>query len=92
MLNIKLRTEYSFRTAYGPVQKVIDASEGNAIGICDTGTWGHVSFRDACKQVNKKPIYGVEIAFVDDARSREKQVHNYMSFLAKNNGIPDVYV
>ena len=23
MLNIKLRTEYSFRTAYGPVKKVI---------------------------------------------------------------------
>ena len=42
MLNIKLRTEYSFRTAYGPVKKVIDTAEGNAVGICDTGTWGHV--------------------------------------------------
>ena len=92
MLNVKLRTEYSFRIAYGPMQKVIDASEGNAIGICDTGTWGHVSFRDACKQVNKKPIYGVEIAFVDDARSREKQTHNSMSFLAKNNaGLREIY-
>ena len=92
MINLKLRTEYSFRTAYGPVEKVIDASEGNAIGICDAGTWGHVSFRDACKQVDKKPIYGVEIAFVDDARSREKQSYNYMSFLAKNNdGLKEIY-
>jgi DNA polymerase III alpha subunit len=92
MLNLKLRTEYSFRNAYGPIKKVIGATEGDAIGICDAGTWGHVAFRDACKGANKKPIYGVEIAFVDDARSREKQPHNFMSFLAKNNdGLREIY-
>ena len=57
MLNLKLRTEYSFRNAYGPVEKVINATEGDSIGICDAGTWGHVAFRDACKKANKKPIY-----------------------------------
>ena len=92
MLNLKLRTEYSFRNAYGPVEKVINATEGDSIGICDAGTWGHVAFRDACKKANKKPIYGVEIAFVDDARSREKQPHNFMSFLAKSNdGLREIY-
>jgi DNA polymerase III alpha subunit len=92
MLNLKLRTEYSFRNAYGPIKKVISATEGDAIGICDAGTWGHVAFRDACKDEGKKPIYGVEIAFVDDARSREKQPHNFMSFLAKNNdGLREIY-
>ena len=50
MLNIKLRTEYSFRTAYGPVKKVIDTAEGDAVGICDTGTWGHVAFQRACEE------------------------------------------
>mgnify|MGYP003646243695 CR=1 FL=1 len=92
MLNLKLRTEYSFRNAYGPIKKVIGATEGEAIGICDAGTWGHVAFRDACKEVDKKAIYGVEIAFVDDARSREKQPNNFMSFLAKNNdGLREIY-
>ena len=92
MLQIKLRTEYSFRTAYGPVNRAIDAAEGDAVGICDTGTWGHVAFQRACKEAGKKPIYGVEIAFVDDARSREKQPTNYMSFIAKNNeGLKEIY-
>ena len=92
MLNVKLRTEYSFRTAYGPVKKVIDTAEGDAVGICDTGTWGHVAFQRACKEAGKKPLYGVEIAFVDDARSREKQPTNYMSFIAKNNaGLKEIY-
>jgi DNA polymerase III alpha subunit len=92
MLNLKLRTEYSFRTAYGPMNKVIEATEGAAMGICDTGTWGHVAFRDACVEADKKPIYGVEIAFVDDATLREKQSSNHMSFLAKNNdGLKEIY-
>ena len=92
MLNIKLRTEYSFRTAYGPVKKVINAAEGDAIGICDAGTWGHFAFQRSCKDAGKKPLYGVEIAFVDDARSREKQSNNFMSFIAKNNdGLKEIY-
>jgi DNA polymerase III alpha subunit len=92
MLNLKLRTEYSFRTAYGPIGKVIEATEGAAMGICDIGTWGHVAFRDACVAADKKPIYGVEIAFVDDATLREKQSSNNMSFLAKNNdGLKEIY-
>lgn len=92
MFQIKTRTEYSFRTAFGPVEKVIKICQGEAVGICDSGTWGHVAFRDVCKQENKKPIFGVEIAFVDDARSREKQPNNFMSFLAKNNdGLKEIY-
>ena len=85
MLQLKTRSEYSFRTAYGPVEKIVEVCDGDSIGICDAGTWGHVAFQRACKEAGKKPLYGVEIAFVDDARSREKQPTNYMSFIAKNN-------
>ena len=92
MLQIKTRTEYSFRTAFGPIEKVIETCQGESIGICDSGTWGHIAFRDGCKKAGKKPIFGVEIAFVDDARSREKQPNNFMSFLAKNNnGLKEIY-
>ncbi len=51
-----------------------------------------MAFRDACVAADKKPIYGVEIAFVDDATLREKQSSNHMSFLAKNNdGLKEIY-
>ena len=92
MINIRVRTEYCFRKAFGSVPKIIEAVDGDAIGICDTGTWGHVNFSAACKKVGKKPLLGVEIAVVGDASDRSKQPANYMSFIAKNNdGLSEIY-
>ena len=71
MLNIRLRTEYSFRKAFGHTKKVVESAAGGAVGICDTGTWGHVAFDKACKQLNKKPLFGTEISFVEDSTARE---------------------
>lgn len=88
MINLKVRTEYSFRRAYGPLQKVIDACNTEKIAITDEGTWGHVPFSKICKN----PIFGVEIAFVEDATERSKQPANYITFLAKNNsGLKEIY-
>lgn len=92
MINIRVRTEYCFRKAFGSVPKIIEAVDGDAIGICDTGTWGHVNFSAACKKAGKKPLLGVEIAVVGDASDRSKQPANYMSFIAKNNdGLSEIY-
>ena len=92
MINIRVRTEYCFRKAFGSVPKIIEAVDGDAIGICDTGTWGHVNFSTACKKAGKKPLLGVEIAVVGDASDRSKQPANYMSFIAKNNdGLSEIY-
>tara|TARA_R100000781_G_scaffold51642_2_gene33977 strand:+ start:200 stop:3013 length:2814 start_codon:yes stop_codon:yes gene_type:complete len=92
MLNIKVRTEYNFRKAYGPIQKVVEETEGETIGICDSGTWGHVAFSKACKKAGKKPLFGVEIAIVEDATDRSKQTANPMGFIAKNNdGLCELY-
>jgi DNA-directed DNA polymerase III PolC len=92
MLNIKTRTEYSFRKAYGPINKVIEAISGKAIGICDSGTWGHVNFEHACKKANIKHLLGVEIPIVEDATDRSKQPANDMAFIAKNNdGLTEIY-
>jgi len=91
MLNIKVRTEYSFRKAYGSVQKVIQTS-GDAIGICDTGTWGHVPFSSACRKAGKKPLLGVEIGVVAEPTERTKQATNFMSFIARTNaGLQELY-
>jgi DNA polymerase III alpha subunit len=92
MLNLKVRTEFSFRRAYGPLRKVVETCEGDAIGIADSGTWGHVAFSQLCKEYNKKPIFGVEIPVVEDASERTKQPANEMTFLAKNSlGLKDIY-
>ena len=49
MLNVRTRTEYSFRKAYGPINNLVDMA-GEAMGIVDSGTWGHVPFNNACKK------------------------------------------
>lgn len=92
MLNLRTRTEYSFRNAFGPIDKVISVCGGDAIGIADSGTWGHVNFTKACKAAGKKAILGVEISVVGDATDRTKQPSNTMCFLAKNNdGLQEIY-
>jgi len=92
MLSLKTRTEYSFRKAYGPINKVIETCNGDSIGIADSGTWGHVAFSYKCRERSKKPIFGTEIAVVEDSSERTKQATNEMSFFAKNNsGLKEIY-
>ena len=92
MLSLRTRTEYCFRKAYGPLASVISQCGGDAIGIADSGTWGHVAFSKACKAAGKKAILGVEIPFVEDATDRSKQPANTMCFLAKDNeGLQEIY-
>jgi len=71
MLHIRARTEYSFRKAYGPISSIIETG-GDAVGIADTGTWGHVPFNNACKKAGKKPIFGTEIE-IGRASCRERE-------------------
>lgn len=92
MINLRNRTEYCFRKAFGPVPSVIEACSGDSLGIADSGTWGHVAFSKACKAAGKKPILGVEVSVVEDATDRSKQPANLMCFLARNNsGLEEVY-
>ena len=92
MINLRVRTEYCFRKAFGSVDKVLNTVGGDTIGICDTGTWGHVNFSKACKKAGKKPLLGVEIAVVADATDKSKQPFNSMAFIAKNNdGLTELY-
>ena len=79
MINLKVRTEYSFRKAYGRLEDVITKTKGNAIGIADFGTWGWVKFKKECEKHNKKPIFGMEFAVVMNAEEKTKQPTNYMT-------------
>ena len=92
MLHLRTRTEYSFRKAYGPIANIIQDDGEDAMGIADSGTWGHVPFSKACKKAGKKAIFGAEIAVVIDSTDRTKQAANMMAFIAKNNaGLSEIY-
>jgi DNA polymerase III alpha subunit len=94
---LRLRTEYSFRTAYGPIESVIDhiARQGcKAAAICDrSSTFGHVNWAKLCKLHNIKPIFGVELAFTPDVNVKVKRQELYwLSLLARSDaGLREIY-
>lgn len=61
---LRVRTEFSFRQAYGQIPKVAAALAelgAPAAGIVDGGTWGHVRWMKALKAVGVKPLFGTEL-------------------------------
>lgn len=93
MINLRIRTEYTFSMAYGPLSKVIDAvGDAPSMAITDRhGTWGHVAFDRLVKKAGKKPIFGVELGVVR-VLEREKHPANWMAFIARDNaGLKEIY-
>lgn len=94
---LKVRTEYSFRYAYGPIELVVDRLQQmgcKTAAITDrNSTFGHIQWARHCKVKGIKPIFGVELAFTDDITSTAKRQNlYYMSLLAKNNaGLKEIY-
>jgi DNA polymerase III alpha subunit len=61
---LRVRTGYSFRDAYGRTKEVIDSikdSGAKTFGIVDTNTWGHARFEQAAKKAELQAAFGVEI-------------------------------
>ena len=69
MIQLRVRTEYSFRRAFGRVPEVVAALRTDAAAaITDRGaTWGHVNWMKACKKAGIRPLFGVEHNVVADA-------------------------
>jgi DNA polymerase III alpha subunit len=94
---LRIRTEFSFRTAYGPIDKVVaklKELECHAAAITDrNSTFGHIQFNKHCKAAGIKPIFGVELAFVDDLNTRERrQNRTWISLLARSQkGLTELY-
>lgn len=94
--SLRTRTEYSFKVAVGKLESVIAMAKQigmTSLAITDrNGTWGHINFKKLCKSAGIKPIFGVELALVDDAELREKQKTSYVTLLARNNsGLRELY-
>ena len=94
MIQLRVRTEYSFRKAYGTIEKVVAQFGLDALAITDTGTWGHVPFVKMCKKYNVKPILGAEICVSEEVNlfQAHPSKENMMGFLARNNdGLAEIY-
>jgi DNA polymerase III alpha subunit len=95
MIHLRVRTEYSFKRAYGRVEQVLALARGAAsMAITDTGTWGHVHFAKAAKKAGIKPIFGVEL-LVSGSSVTERKVKptgTMMAFLARTDaGLQELY-
>jgi hypothetical protein len=64
MDQFRLRSEFSFRRAFGQLSKIVAAGKAigaTAMALTDTNTFGHISFYKQCKAAGIQPILGVEL-------------------------------
>jgi len=90
MIQLRIRSEYTFRQTFAPMNKIIARLQSigcTAAGLVDIdSTWGHVPWFKACHQAGIKPLLGVDLVVTDDDRSLR------MWFLARNkNGLSELY-
>ena len=95
MINLALRTEYSFKKCFGKLENVFNhTNDQEYLGIADiNGTYGHPIFEKLCKQRSIKPIFGVRLMVVEDKhlRTRSHYGPEYL-FIAKNvEGLHELY-
>ena len=56
MIHLAVRSEFSFKKAFAPINEIIKL-DGDAIGIADdNNTYGHIPFVKAMEKVGKKAI------------------------------------
>ena len=70
---LRVRSEYSFRSNYGPIGKIIDRLQEigcQTAGLVDTsGTWGHVHWEKKMQGADLSPLYGTEFSMpLEDGR------------------------
>jgi len=64
-----VRTEFSFRTAFGSVDNVLARLPTGGI-IADDGCWGHVAWAKACQKANKAWGLGVRLRVADSSEGK----------------------
>lgn len=96
MINLALRSEFSFKKTYGFIKNIANDQE-IAVGVADiNNTFGHFQLQKVCKDKGLKPIFGVRLMVVKDTDARpEGQQGNFgpvYIFLAKNqSGLKEIY-
>ncbi len=92
MINVALKTEYSFKKCFGKISDLVDSCNEKYLGIADLdNTFGHVLFSKLCKEKDITPIFGVRIrTHPNDDKSGYSD--NYWVYIAKNDaGLKEIY-
>ena len=77
---IRVRTGYSFRAAWGPIDKVIEQLSGKYAPITDrASSYGWVRWDKAARKLGMVPVFGVELA-VSPAPEAKRPVSDYWVF------------
>jgi len=95
MINLALRTEFSFQKTYGFFDEIIDGQD-KIVGVADiNNTFSHFYLNQKCKEVGKKAIFGVRLMVVKAPEERippRGQFGPEYIFIAKNyEGLKEIY-
>jgi DNA-directed DNA polymerase III PolC len=92
MIHLAVRSEFSFKKAFAPINEIIKL-DGDAIGIADdNNTYGHIPFVKAMEKVGKKAILGVRLTVVEHLKERFEYKGKAVILLARNNdGLKEIY-
>ena len=94
---LQIRTEYSFRYAYGHIKKVVARLKElgcQSAAITDRNScFGHVPWDRYCKEYGIKPMFGCEFAFIEDVTVKQKRQRLfYLPIVARTNaGLREIY-
>lgn len=92
MDQFRVRTEYSFRRAFGQVHKVVAAGRAlgaKAMAITDPNTFGHVSFFKKVKEAGMLPILGIELVVKRELTDDDQRTA--MFYAASTEGLSELY-
>lgn len=92
MDQFRVRTEFSFRKAFGQLPKIIAAGKefgARAMAITDSNTFGHVSFYKAMKAAEMQPILGVELRVKKNLT--DDDMRTCMFYAATTEGLSELY-
>lgn len=93
MINIALRTEYSFRSCYMPMRDIYKYAVNGVVGIADyDNTFGHIPLMKEAKKHGFKAIYGVRLRVSRPENEKHRTGNLYTTFIAKTDeGLIELY-
>lgn len=93
MINIALKTEYSFKQCYMPIRDIYKYAVNGVVGIADLdNTFGHIPLMKEAKKHGFKPIYGVRLRVSRPENEKRRTGHVYTTFIAKTDeGLVELY-
>jgi DNA polymerase III alpha subunit len=93
MINIALKTEFSFKQCYMPIKDIHKYVINGAVGIADCdNTFGHIPLMKEAKKHGFKPIYGVRLRVSRPENEKHRTGHLYTTFIARtDDGLVELY-